>query len=120
MDHPLAMDVYQPPSDISKLGKLSGCQWTSREDNEILNGKPTSPNRSSPGCVLMNSLMFPSAIHSDTIAKWVSVIVTPISGSTFGCRSDFHITTSPQNLYMGLDQRIDKQKDSITHANYLL
>ena len=26
VDHPLAVDVYQPPSDVSKLGKSSDCQ----------------------------------------------------------------------------------------------
>ena len=33
----------------------------------------------------MNSLIFPFAIHTDTIAKRVSDIITPISGRMFGC-----------------------------------
>ena len=75
-----------------------------------MDGRPTSSNRSSSGCVFTNSLMFLSTIHSYTIAKWISVIVTPISGCTFGCRSDFHITASLQNLYTGFNQRINSER----------
>jgi len=45
--------------------------------------------------------MFPFAIHSDTIANWELLIVTPNSDSTFGWRRVFHVTTSLQNLYVG-------------------
>ena len=46
----------------------------------------------------MNSLMFPLTIHSETIAKSFFPIVTPNSGSTFGWRRVFHVTTSLQNV----------------------
>ena len=46
----------------------------------------------------MNSLMFPLTIHSETIAKSPSSIVTPKSGSTFGWWRAFHVTTSLQNV----------------------
>ena len=52
----------------------------------------------------MNSLMFPFTIHSDTISNWELLIVTPTSGSTFGWRRAFHVTTSLQNLYTGQHQ----------------
>ena len=43
-------------------------------------------------------MMFPFDIHSDTIANSVSVILTPRSGNTFGCRRAFHDTNSLENL----------------------
>jgi len=46
--------------------------------------------------------MFPFTIQSDIIANRVSDIVMPTSGRTFGCRRNFHITTSLQNLCMTL------------------
>ena len=75
---------------------LYDCQRSN--DGKTLNGKHTSPSLSTSGCAFTKSLMFPFAIHSDTISNRVSVIVTPISGRTFGCRRVFHVTTSLQNL----------------------
>ena len=43
-------------------------------------------------------MIFPLTIHSETIAKRFSPIVTPNSGSTFGWRRVFHVTTSLQNV----------------------
>ena len=43
--------------------------------------------------------MSPLVIHSDTIAKWLSLVVTPNSGSTFGWWRLFHIIASLQNIY---------------------
>jgi len=43
--------------------------------------------------------MFPFSIHRDTIANLFSVIVTPSSGSTFGCRRALQVMTSLQNFY---------------------
>jgi hypothetical protein len=42
--------------------------------------------------------MFPLSIHSDTIANWFSLIVTPNSGNTFWWRRAFQVMTSLQNL----------------------
>ena len=71
------------------------------EDDEAVNRKPTSSNRFASGFPFTKLLMFPFAIQSDIIANWVSDIVTPISGKTFGCRRAFHVTTSLQNLCTG-------------------
>ena len=59
---------------------------------------PTSSNRFTSLCALTNSVIFPLAIHSETIAKSFFPIVTPISGSTFGWQRLFHVTTSLQNV----------------------
>jgi len=48
----------------------------------------------------MNSVIFPLTIHSETIARRFFPIVTPNSGSTFGWRRAFHVTTSLQNVYV--------------------
>ena len=71
------------------------------DGSEALSEKPTSSNRCASGCAFTKSLRLPLTIQSDIIAKWLSDIVTPISGRTFGCRSVFHVTTSLQNLYRG-------------------
>ena len=98
MDHPLAVDVYQPSSGIDQLERYSA----THEDSETWSEELTSPSRSSSGFPFTNSLMFPFSIHSDTIARWNSFIITPNSGRTFGCRRAFHATASLQNLCAGL------------------
>ena len=47
---------------------------------------------------LMNSLISPFSIHSDTITNCLSSIVTPKSGNTFGWLRAFHLMASLQNL----------------------
>jgi hypothetical protein len=39
-------------------------------------------------------VMFPFSIRSETMEKSGGVIVTPMNGRTFSCRSHFHPTTS--------------------------
>ena len=73
--------------------------------------QPTSLSRSASGCAFTKSLMFPFTIHSDTISNRASVIVTPISGNTFGCRRFFHATTSLQRICEGPGQRIGMWKE---------
>ena len=107
------MNVYQPSSDTSKLKKSSDRQCNQRKDGTS-DEEPTSLNRSASECILTNSLMFPFAIHSDTNSNRVSVIVTPISGNTFGCRRYFHVTASLQNFCVGSRQWNDGKQDSIT------
>ena len=68
----------------------------------------TSSNRSTFRLSSMNSLIFPLSIHSETIAKLRWPIITPNSGSTFGWRRDFQVTTSLQNLYHDKHQLTDK------------
>jgi len=99
MYHRLTVHVYKPPSDISELseGIISGRRG--RQEQDL-----TSSNRFASLCALTNSLMFPFPIHSDTIANWELLIVTPNNGSTFGWRRAFHVTTSLQNLYVGRHQ----------------
>ena len=58
--------------------------------------------------------MFLLAIHSDTIANWLSPIVTPNSGNTFSWRRVFHVTTSLQNLYIGHNQLTNADLDNHT------
>ena len=58
--------------------------------------------------------MFPFTIQSEIIANRVSDIVTPTSGRTFGCRRNFHITTSLQNLCTALCQWVCRWERSAT------
>ena len=58
--------------------------------------------------------MFPFIIQSEIIANLVLDIVTPISGRTFGCRRNFHITTSLQNLCTALCQWVCMLEESAT------
>ena len=99
MYHCLTMHVYQPISDTFELSEgivRDGCdQW--KQDL-------TSSNLFTPLCALTNSLIFPFAIHSDTIANRGLPIVAPNSGSIFGWRRAFHVTTSLQNIYTGQHQ----------------
>ena len=60
--------------------------------------KRTSSNRFASLRVSMNSMIFPLTIHSETIAKIFSPIVTPNSRSTFGWQRLFHVMTSLQNV----------------------
>lgn len=95
--YPGCVDILSPCRRLLAIG----VQAVVREklNNMISRRKPTSPNRSVSLFAFTNSLTLPFTIHSVTIANRLSVIVTPISGKTFGCRSAFHITTSLQNLY---------------------
>ena len=72
---------------------------TVAEGHTGLDGKLTRSNRFVSRCSLTNPLIFPFGIHSDTITNSVSVIDTPMSGSTFGCRRAFHNTNSLQKLW---------------------
>ena len=62
--------------------------------------RPTSSNRFASRCASTNSTIFPLAIHSETIAKSLSSIVTPNSERTFGWWRVFHVTTSLQKIYV--------------------
>ena len=62
--------------------------------------RPTSSNRFTSRCASTNSTIFPLTIHSETIAKSLSSIVTPNSESTFGWWRVFHVTTSLQKIYV--------------------
>jgi len=99
MYHSLTMYINQPPDGVFELseGVIRGS--CDRQEQDL-----TSSNRFTSLCALANSLMFPFAIHTDTIAKSESPIVTPNSGSTFGWRRAFQVTTSLQNLYTGRHQ----------------
>ena len=99
--HPLVMNVDQPSSGVSQLNVLYDRQLVCGEDSKTSSERPTSSIRFTFGCTFTKSLTFPFTIQSDTTAKWFSDIVTPINGSTFGCRRVFHVTTSLQNLYKG-------------------
>ena len=80
-------NIFELSGEISSAtGGVSG--WS----------KPTSSNRFTSLCASTNSLIFPLTIHSETIAKTFSPIVTPSSGSTFGWWRDLHVTTSLQNI----------------------
>ena len=81
--HSITVKVYQSLSSVHQLENL---QVSKIEGSRVeANGGPTSPSLSASGCALMNSLIFPFAIHIDTIAKRVSDITTPINGRMFGC-----------------------------------
>jgi len=92
----LVMHIDQPPSDVPKLRNNTIIR---RTKVEVVNERHTSSNRSALMFAFTKSLMFPFAIHSDTIANRYSAIVAPNSGSTFGWRRVLHTTTSLQNLY---------------------
>ena len=95
MNHSIVMEVDQPFSSADQLEYL---QLSPNKESGIENEGPTSSILSASGFALMNSLMFPFGIHSDTITNSFSAITTPINGRTFGCRRDFHITASLQNF----------------------
>ena len=85
-----------PPLDPH--GSLPGCEYTpillqhpgatqvviSEEWDMQRNGNPTSSKRFTSLWALINSLILPFDIHSDTIANCISFIVTPSSGNKFG------------------------------------
>ena len=50
----------------------------------MVKSNPTSSNRFTSLCTLTYSLTFPFTIHSDIIANWLLLIVTPNNGNTFG------------------------------------
>jgi len=79
----------------------------------------TSSSRFASGYDFTKSLMFPLTTQSDTIANWVSDVVTPISGRTFGCRSVFHVTTSLQNLYTVRCQCTDMREGITSNLHQL-
>ena len=55
--------------------------------------------------------MLPFVIHSDTMANRSPVMTTPISSNTFGCRRDFQVMTSLQNLYKKYGQFTDTHRE---------
>jgi len=99
MYHCLTVHINQPPDDIFELSGAVVSNSCRQQEKEV-----TSSNRFASRCALTNSLMFPFVIHADTIANLESPIVTPNSGSTFGWRRAFHVTTSLQNVYTGQHQ----------------
>ena len=107
MGHALAMNVDQPLGNAYELSKLSNPAYERDVKSEISNENHTSGNRSATGFSFTNSLMFPFAIQSETIANCASVIITPTSGRIFGWSSVLHVTTSLQNFYIGLGQKVD-------------
>ena len=108
MNHPLRVHMVQAFRDICQL--LGPWSWSTAEETGTLNGEHTRSNRFASGCSVINSLMLPFAIHSDTIANRFSVMITPINGSTFGCRRDFQVMTSLQNLCKTYTQLIDNTR----------
>ena len=81
------------------------------EGRRGLNRKLTSSRRFTSGYVFANWLMSPFGIHSDTIANWASVIITPRSGNTFWWRRAFQVMTSLQNLYVGYGQYVNEHTE---------
>ena len=96
MNHSLVMDVGQTLSDVPQLGKP---RLVNKPKVKTMK-RPTGPNRFASGCAFTKSLIFPFPIQSDTIANWLSDIITPTRGRMFGCWRVLHITTSLQNLYI--------------------
>jgi len=94
MYHPLAVHIQQPPGNAFELSRVI----SSATSGVSAGVRPTSLNRFASLCASMNSMIFPLTIHSETIAKSLSPIVTPNSGSTFGWRRLPHVTTSLQNV----------------------
>ena len=97
MHHCLTVHIYQSPSNIFELPEAILLATGSVSER---NKNPTSASRFASQCALINSLMFPLTIHSDTIVNWLLFIVTPKRDNTFRWRRAFHVTTSLQNLYM--------------------
>lgn len=97
MDEVEAMHICETLRDINELN-------TSVKDPYGSDNAHTSSARSTLGFFWMKSLMFPSSIHSETIANRRPVSITPNSGRMFGCRRFFQATTSRQNLYNSLVQ----------------
>ena len=64
MDHVLAVDIHQPPSDVHQLKLYSVINKYEAKD-----GDRTSSNRSASGFSLRKPFMFPFDIQSDIIAK---------------------------------------------------
>ena len=93
------VDVDQTPSGVSQLDESS--DHMNLKQRERSGEKHTSFNRSASGFASTNSLRFPLTIQTEIMANLVSVIVTPISGRTLGCRRVFHVMASLQNLYTG-------------------
>lgn len=80
MYHPLAVHIYQSPSNVCKLsGTTVGETRGQRREYA-----PTSSKRFASLWTLTKVLMFPLSIHSDIIANRCPPIVTPNSGSMFG------------------------------------
>ena len=94
MDHTLIVHIDQAPCNIAQLHE----PYSRQREYRSLNRERTSSNRFASGCAATNWVMFPFGIHSDTIENSVSVIITPRSGNTFGCRRAFHVTNSLQNI----------------------
>jgi len=97
VDHSLTVHVDQTPRDIPQLPKL--CLSRATKGSRSFNCELTRSNRFSSGWAFTNLLMFPFSIHPDTIANLFSVIVTPSSGNTFGCRRALQVMASLQNFY---------------------
>ena len=95
MYHFLVVHVHQSPSNVFELSEVMVSNGHSHQQGH----HHTSSNRFASLCALMNSLIFPFSIHSETIANWSLLIVIPRNGSTFGWRRASHVTTSLQNLY---------------------
>ena len=96
VNHSLVVNVDQALRDVPQLGSRA----IVNKPKVKITKKPTGPSRSASGCAFTKSLIFPLAIQFDTIANWLSDIITPTRGRTFGCRRVLHITTSLQNLYI--------------------
>ena len=96
MDHSLVVNVNQPPSNTFQLEVFVAVNGARTEKSQ--REGPTSVIRFTSGRALTKSPIFPFTIQSDIIANWFLDIATPMSDRTFGCRSDFHSTTSLQNV----------------------
>ena len=81
MDHAPTVHVDQSPRDVTQLEEPHGSQRQVRVIG--VNGGFTSSNRFTSQCISTNWLIFPFGIHSDTMAKRFSVIITPSNGNTF-------------------------------------
>ena len=84
------------------------------KDVRSFRGELTSSNLFACRCTITNWLIFSFSIHSDTIANWFSVIITPSRGNTFGCRRAFQVMTSLQNLCEGYHAQLASAQGNLS------
>ena len=64
----------------------------------VMGGTFTSFSRLVSGHAVINSIIVPCSIHSETIIQVCGDLTAPTNGNRFGCLNCFHNTTSQQKL----------------------
>ena len=91
VDDTVGVEVAKTVRNIRYLRRL-------RPPSNVVRWKPTRLSRSAEGFLSMYSNNSPPGIQTET--NWSGAVVTPRSGTTFGCSKRFHTAASWKKAYV--------------------